>query len=138
MTIQEISNKSTTAFNAHDLGGFAELIADDAVLRAPGGISRVGKQSCVTFFSGWLSGFPDARITVRELCVCDDVAVERGTLAGIHDGVLRSPAGDIQPTGSQVTIGYVQAIRFRDGKQAAFHLIYDRLELLEQHGLGLE
>jgi len=135
MTIRETFDKSTTAFNAHDIDGFADLMADDAVFSAPGGMSGAGKRACAEFFSGWLSAFPDAHVAVRDVYVCDDVAVERGTFAGTHEGVLHTPAGDIQPTGSRVMIDYLQAIRVRDGKQVAFDLIYDRLQLLEQLGL---
>jgi hypothetical protein len=136
MMIRETFGKSTMAFNAHDIDGFADLIVDDAVVHAPGGMSGAGKQACIEFFGGWLSAFPDAHVSVRDVYVCDDVAVEVGTFTGTHNGVLHSPAGDIQPTGSRVAIDYMQAIRFRDGKQAAFDLMYDRLQLLEQLGLG--
>jgi ketosteroid isomerase-like protein len=111
-------------------------MADDAAFTAPGGMRGSGKQACAEFISGWLSAFPDAHVAVRNVYVCDDVAVEEGTFTGTHDGVLHSPAGDIQPTGSRVAIDYMQAIRVRDGKQAAFDLIYDRLQLLEQLGLS--
>ena len=136
MTIREIFDKSTTAFNAHDMAGFADLIADDAVVRAPGGLSGTGKQACLQFFEGWLTAFPDARVAVRDLYICGDVAVEDGTFTGTHTGILQSPAGDVPPTGSKVSVDYLQTIRHRDGKQAAFDLIYDRLQLLEQLGLS--
>lgn len=136
MTIQETFDKSTAAFNAHDIDRFTELIGDDAVFHAPGGMSGAGQRACAEFYGAWLSAFPDAHVAVRDLYVCGDVGVEEGTFTGTHEGVLQTPAGDIQPTGSRVTIDYMQAIRFRDGKQAAFDLIYDRLQLLEQLGLS--
>jgi ketosteroid isomerase-like protein len=135
-TIRETFDKSTTAFNAHDIDGLADLLADDAVFRAPGGISGEGKQACTQFFADWLSAFPDARVAVRDLYICGDVAIEEGTFAGIHQGTLHTPAGDIPATGSRVAVDYVQAIRFRDGQQVALDLMYDRLQLLEQLGLS--
>lgn len=137
MTIRETFDKSTTAFNAHDMIGVAELIADDAVLHAPGGMSSTGKEACAQFFEGWLTAFPDAQVAVRDLYICGDVAIEEGTFSGTHTGILQNPAGDVPPTGSKVNVDYVQTIRFRDGKQAAFRLMYDRLELLEQLGLSV-
>ena len=135
MTIRETFDKSTAAFNAHDMDGFADLIADDAVYRASGGMSGVGKHECAEFFGAWLSAFPDARVAVRDLYVCGDAAVEEGTFVGTHQGVLHTPAGDIQPTGRRIAIEYMQAIQVRGDKQTAFDLIYDRLQLLEQLGL---
>jgi ketosteroid isomerase-like protein len=72
---------------------------------------------------------------VHRLHVVGDVAVEEGTFTGTHDGVLRSPTGEIPPTGRPVRIEYVQVLRFRDGKHASFDLLFDRLSMLEQLGL---
>jgi ketosteroid isomerase-like protein len=135
MTVRETFDKSTAAFNEHDMNSFVDLIADDAELRAPGGMSSSGKQACADFFTAWLDAFPDARVAVRDLYICGDVAVEEGTFTGTHQGNLHTPDGDIQPTGRQVTLDYIMTIRHRDDKQAAFHLSYDRLQLLEQLGL---
>jgi ketosteroid isomerase-like protein len=65
----------------------------------------------------------------------DDVAVEEGTFTGTHDGTLRTPAGDIPPTGRSVAVDYVQVLRFRDGKHVSFNLMFDRLAMLEQLGV---
>jgi len=74
-------------------------------------------------------------VQVHALHVTGDVAVEEGTFTGTHDGVLRSPAGDIPPTGRPVTVGYIQVLRFRDGKHVSFNLMFDRLLMLEQLGI---
>jgi ketosteroid isomerase-like protein len=135
MTTRETFDKSTTAFNAHDINGFADLLAEDAEFRAPGGMAGAGKQACTEFFAGWLSAFPDARVAIRDVYICDEVAIEEGTFTGTHEGTLYTSAGDVPPTGNRVAVDYVQTIRFRDGKQVAFDLMYDRLQLLEQLGL---
>jgi ketosteroid isomerase-like protein len=64
-----------------------------------------------------------------------DVAVEEGVFTGTHDGVLRTPAGDVAPTGRRVAVAYLQVLRFRDGKHVSFNLMFDRLLMLEQLGL---
>ena len=53
--------KGTAAFNAHDLDGFAEILADDVVFKASGGIQGEGKAACAAFFGSWFTAFPDAR-----------------------------------------------------------------------------
>ena len=135
MTVREAFEKETEAFNAHDMGGFSALLADDAVFRAPGGLSGAGKQACAEFFGGWLSAFPDAHVVIHALHISGDVAVEEGTFTGTHQGVLRTPAGDIPPTGRNVTLDYIQVLHFRDGMSVSFNLMFDRLEMLEQLGL---
>ena len=112
------------------------MLADDVVFEAPGGARGEGKAACVAFFGGWFGAFPDAHVEVHRLHVVDDVAVEEGTFTGTHDGILKGPAGDVPPTHRRVTIGYIQVLRFRDGKHVSFHLMFDRLAMLEQLGIA--
>ncbi len=135
MTIREAFESGTRTFNAHDLDGFAAVIADDVAFQAPGGMSGVGKSACVEFFGSWFGAFPDAHVEVHALHISDDVAVEEGTFTGTHRGVLHTPTGDVPPTGRGVTVDYLQVLRFRDGKHVSFNLLFDRLQMLEQLGL---
>ena len=134
MTAREAFQKGTDTFNAHDIDGFTSVLADDVTYSAPG-ISGQGKAACAEFFAGWFGAFPDAHVEVHALHDTGDAAVEEGTFTGTHNGVLRSPAGDIPPTGRPVTVDYTQVLRFRDGRHASFSLMYDRLQMLEQLGL---
>ncbi len=134
-TTREAFEQGTLTFNAHDLEGFAEMLADDVVFVAPGGAEGMGKAACVEFYGGWLSAFPDGRVDVRAVHIIGDVAVEEGTFAGTHDGVLHGPAGDVAPTGRRVGVDSIQVLRFRDGKHVSFNLMFDRLSLFEQLGL---
>ena len=132
ITPREAFEKGTGTFNAHDLDGFTEVLADDVVFQAPGGISGEGKAACAGFFGSWFSAFPDAHVDVHNVHFVDDIAVEEGTFTGTHEAVLTTPAGDIPPTGRSVAIDYIQVLRFRDGKHVSFNLIFDRLQMLEQ------
>ena len=91
MTAREAFERGTDTFNAHDIDGFAEVLADDVVFEAPGGMRGEGKAACVEFYGGWFAAFPDAHVDVHGLHIIDDVAVEEGTFTGTHDGVLHSP-----------------------------------------------
>ena len=136
MTAREAFERGTNTFNAHDIDGFAEVLADDVVFKAPGGIQGVGKVACAAFFGGWFAAFSDARVEVKAVHFVDDVAVEEGTFTGTHHGVLRTPTQDVPPTGRAVSIDYIHVLRFRDGKHASFNLLFDRLVMLEQLGLA--
>ena len=46
MTAREAFEKGTATFNAHDLHGFAEVLADNVVFKAPGGMQGEGKAAC--------------------------------------------------------------------------------------------
>ncbi len=135
MTTREAFERGTETFNAHDTEGFAQVLADDVVFEAPGGIRGEGKAACVGFYGSWFDAFPDAHVEVHGLHLLDDIAVEEGTFTGTQKGVLRSATGDIPPTGRSVRLDYIQVLRFRDGKHVSFNLMFDRLEMLEQLGL---
>ena len=135
MTAREAFEKGTATFNAHDLDGFAEVLADDVVFKAPGGMHGEGKAACAAFFGSWFDAFPNARVEVEAVHIFDDVAIEEGTFTGTQNGVLRGPSGDIPPTGRSVEVDYIQVLRFRGGKHVSFNLMLDRLTMLEQLGL---
>ena len=135
VTARDAFERGTETFNAHDIDGFAEVLADDVVFTAPGGMRGEGKRACLEFYGSWHSAFPDAHVEVHDVHFIDAVAVEEGTFSGTHDGTLHSPTGDIPPTGRAVSVDYIQVLRFRDGLHVSFNLIFDRLLMLEQLGL---
>ena len=117
----------TSSFNAHDLDGLADVLADDVVCCAPGGVREKGKAACVALYRRWLADFPDARVEVRARHMIDDVVIEEGTFRGRHDGVAH--------TGRSVSLDFVRVVRVRDGKHVSLQLMFDRLLMLEQLGL---
>jgi len=135
MTMRQAFERGTDTFNAHDMDGFAEVLADDVVFTAPGGMRGEGIPACVEFFGAWFQAFPDAHVEVHNAYFIDDIAVEEGTFSGTHDGVLHTPTGDFSPTGRAVNVDYVHVLRYRDGRHVSFRLIFDRLLMLEQLGL---
>ena len=131
-TTQEINGSAVEAaaqsFNAHDLDGLADVLADDVVCRVPGGVQETGKAACVEFHRRWLADFPDAHVEVRARHVIDDVVVEEGTFRGTPRrrrahrpvGLCRLRAGGPDP-----------------GRQARLaQPTFDRLLMLEQLGLA--
>lgn len=118
MTTREAFEKGTETFNAHDVDGLADVLADDVVFEAPGGMRGEGKAARVEFYSSWFTAFPDAHAEVHGLHIIDDVAVEQGTFTGTHDGVLRSPMGDVPPTGRSIRVDYIQVLASATAKLA--------------------
>jgi steroid delta-isomerase-like uncharacterized protein len=135
MTTREAFEKGTDTFNAHDIDAFAEVLADDVVFVAPGGMRGEGKAACAEFYGSWFGAFPDAHVEVHDVHILGDVAVEEGTFTGTQNGVLHGATGDIPPTGRSVSLEYINLLRFRDGKHVSFNLMFDRLLMLEQLGL---
>ena len=135
MSTVEAFTRGTDTFNAHDIDGFAAVLADDVVFSAPGGMRGEGKTACVEFYGSWFSAFSDAHLELHDVRFVGETAVEEGTFVGTHDGVLRLPTGDVPATGRAVSVDYIHVLRFRDGKHLSFDLMFDRLSMLEQLGL---
>jgi hypothetical protein len=123
----DVLERAVETFNARDLDGLADVLADDVICRAPGGAVQKGKAACLEFHRRWLAAFSDGRVEVRARHMIGHVVVEEGTFRGTHDGVA--------PTGRPVCLDYVRVIKIRDGKQVSLDLTFDRLVMLEQLGL---
>lgn len=134
-SIRELVDRGNEAFNAHDRAAGEALTAEDVVLEAPGDMTIRGRSACADFLASWWEGFPDARITIQKTYVDGDVLVEEGTFTGTQNGVFKTPAGDVPPTGRAVVGKYITVFEMRDGKVARQRLLFDRLQLLEQLGL---
>ena len=137
MTAREAFEKGTETFNAHDIDGFAEVLADDVVFEAPGGMRGKGKAACVAFFGGWFGAFPDAHVEVARRA-----HHRRRRRRGGHlhrDAQRRPPRPRWRHPADRVApsrLDYIQVLRFRDGKHVSFNLMFDRLSMLEQLGLA--
>ncbi|HZS15793.1 MAG TPA: ester cyclase [Candidatus Dormibacteraeota bacterium] len=134
-TIQQLAERATDAFNAHDRAACEALCSDDTVLSAPGDMTATGRKEVCDFLQSWWDAFPDAHTTVRACHYAGDTYVEEGTFSGTQDGVFRTPMGDIPPTHRPVTGEYVSVNRCSGDHIVSEYLIFDRLQLLEQLGL---
>ena len=106
ITAREAFESGTDTFNAHDIDGFAEVLADDVVVSAPGGDAWRGQGGLRRVLRQLVQRVPRrACRSPRRVTSSDNVAVEDGTFSGTHDGVLHSPTGDIPPTGRPVERG---------------------------------
>jgi ketosteroid isomerase-like protein len=134
-SIQELFERSDHAFNRHDRAAIEALCSPDCVLTAPGGMTFNGVQQVGDFLQSWWEAFPDAHTTVRAVHYAGDTFIEEGIFGGTQDGVFRTPMGDIPPTHRPVTGEYISVTTCRDDKVVSQHLLFDRLQLLEQLGL---
>ena len=135
-TVREVFEKGTRAFNAHDVEGFAETMAEDVTTRAPGNVDLGGKAAVKAFYRSWIDAFPDAHVEIKAAYVLDDAVIEDGVFTGTHRATLRTASGDLPATGRSVSVEYIQVLRFRGDRIASFHLVFDRAEMLEQLGLA--
>ena len=117
--------------NEKNLDVFDELNAPDFVnLSAPPGMPT-DREGGKMFLGGFLTAFPDSRVTIDDMIAEGDRVATKKTFTGTHTGAL----GEIAPTGNRVTIQYVDILRLRDGQITEHWLGMDQLIFMQQLGV---
>jgi predicted ester cyclase len=81
------------------------------------------------------NAFPDIKVVATYQVIAADTVVKESTYSGTHTGILRTPRGDLAPTGKRVQGSQVAVQRVRDGQVWSEHLYFDQMELLTALGL---
>jgi steroid delta-isomerase-like uncharacterized protein len=130
---KSVIERHIQAFGAKDAE--AEPWAADGEIVGPGGQFR-GRDQVLAFLGAYWEAFPDARLDVtRSLSEGQFVAAE-GMIIGTHTGVLRTPNGDVPPTGRSVKIRWGAVYEVRGEEIASEHLYFDQNEFMTQLGLA--
>jgi predicted ester cyclase len=130
--VTDVILKHIDAINDRDSD--ADPWAADAELVAPGGQAS-GRADVIGFLAVFQDAIPDLRLEVKKLLVDASAAAAEGTLRGTHDGVLRTPNGDVPPTGRAVDLRW-SAVYATDGDTLkSEHLFFDQMDFLGQLGL---
>jgi predicted ester cyclase len=132
---REVATQFVDAFNAHDEERIRTLNAENGVLEAPGDVRVEGRDAVTAYAMAWLNAFSDSRIVLHGELVDDDWVAQRFTFEGTHDGVMASPAGEIQPTHRRLTGRGIQLIRVENDAVAETQLYFDQVQLMTQLGL---
>jgi len=128
------ADKHIAAFNAHDTTALTANEAPDIEFEAPG-VRLRGREQVAEFFATYWRAFPDAQVTLRTRAIDGLTVVSENVLAGTHAGPLRTPQGDIPPTGRRVESHGVAIQRIQSGLVVSEHLYFDQLEMLAQLGV---
>jgi predicted ester cyclase len=129
----DVARQADDAFNSHDAEARMAFNTEDTELLAPGGVRLRGREQAGLLAAFW-EALPDATITWETQVESGSMVGAEGYLAGTHTGTLRTPQGDIPPSGSSVRLPYVSLKRIEGGKIAAEHLYWDQLEFMQQLG----
>jgi ketosteroid isomerase-like protein len=123
-----------------DLDGFAEVLADEVVFKAPGKrqAGRTARERRRAPHSSAVGSLPSrTRMSKSTPFTSSTTLPLRRARSPGRNAVFSRVQGDIPPTGRSVEVDYVQVLRFHDGKHVSFNLLFDRLSMLEQLGLAL-
>jgi steroid delta-isomerase-like uncharacterized protein len=132
---KEAADSHVAAFNAHDAEGHAANETPDIEWVQPGGIVLRGPDQVIASQRLFWEAFPDAKVNLVNQIVADPFVVTEGTFTGTQTGTLRTPNGDIPPTGKAIKLRYVSVQRVEKGLIASEHLYFDQAEMMAQLGL---
>jgi predicted ester cyclase len=130
--VRDVILKHVAAVNDRD--NDADPWAADAELVAPGGQAS-GRADVIGFLAVFQEAFPDLRLEVQKLLVDASAAAAEGTLRGTHDGVLRTPNGDVPPTGRAVELRWAAVYAIDGDTLKSEHRFFDQMDFLGQLGL---
>ena len=122
------------AVNAADLEAVRALLTPDADFAAPGPVTG-GPDMVVGWMGPFLDAFPGIDHHIDRLVESgDDVATEI-TVRGTHQKPMRSPQGEIPPTGKSIELKALNMMRMREGRIASLHIYFDQMDFMGQLGL---
>jgi quinol monooxygenase YgiN/predicted ester cyclase len=104
-------------------------------MQGPGGMRLTGREAADTTWATWQEAFPDNRLQTIAIHADDRGGVHEALATGTHTGTLRTPAGDIPPTGQTAQLRISEVYEFEEGKVTSFHLYFDQDELRSQLGI---
>jgi predicted ester cyclase len=130
----DVMRKKFAALNAQDADRMGRCFSPQAEKEVPGGRLQ-GRDQIVGFVAAFWEAFPNLELSVTSAVEEGSVVAIRGTMAGTHSGTLRTPGGDIPPTGRDVDLTFSDDYEVVDGLIVSSHLQLDRLALLEQLGM---
>ena len=119
----EVIERHFAAFAAKDAD--AEPYSANAEVMAPGAQVRGRDQA-----------FPDARLEAVQAIASGRHVAREGKIVGTHTGVLRTPDGEVPPTGRAVELRWMAMYEVA-GEEILFeHLYFDSADFLMQLGLS--
>jgi len=132
---RDVMDAITAAVAAGDASAIAACYAQDAVADTPDAGRLQGRDAVTAYLMTFADAFSDLSFELSEKLEIGDVAIDEGHVLGRHTSALRTPDGDIPPTGKQIRIRSCDIATVRDGVVVAHRFYYDQLDFLTQLGL---
>jgi predicted ester cyclase len=129
---RHVVERHVEAFNARDAA--AEPWSQDAEFVAPNA-SMHGREDVLGFLGVFWEAFPDGRLETSRVLAEGSAAAAEGRFIGTHTGVMRTPQGEVPPTGRRVDFRWMSSYEVRGDELSSEHLYFDQTELLGQLGL---
>jgi steroid delta-isomerase-like uncharacterized protein len=133
--IERILDSNIEALNRHDLQAVLANQHPDARLVVDGQVVSDGHEQLARLTQALWDAFPDGTYRHHRRIIAGDAAATEMTFTGTHTGAFATPAGDLPPTGRQVTLHSASVMSFRDGLIIEEHSYANQVAFLSQLGL---
>lgn len=121
------------AFNRKDFETLKNLgTSSSEWLEVPFDQTLKGDTAVADAWKSWAEIFPDGMTEIRNLISSGDSVVVEGVGRGTHQGVFRSPAGDLQPSGRKVNVNFCEVYKLNNGKIIRAASYFDFYTMLRQ------
>jgi steroid delta-isomerase-like uncharacterized protein len=129
--MKRVGRRMIEIMNARKLDALDEIYAKDAEWSGPGGRELRGVEQIREMVSGYLTAFPDVRMTLERQVAEGDLLTTQWRAQGTHKG----PLGEIPASGKKVDIRGLLISRFARGKVVDEVELFDELRMLKQIGV---
>jgi steroid delta-isomerase-like uncharacterized protein len=130
-TIRRLWIEHSKAEDARDLPGLIDTLAQDCVYEIiPTGQRWEGHDGARTFYTTFLSAFPDVKFNLADIVIGPQGVIEVTIMTGTH----RGPWAGIRPTDKSVRLPIIIHFPWNPeaGKFAGEKIYFDRAALVEQ------
>lgn len=121
------------AFNRGDLDAARECVTEDLENTDPTGTIR-GWDAFRVFIQTFKDASPDATLTANRWIEEGDSVASEGAFRGTFTAPLRSPGGDLPPTGQPFELPFAEFNRIEGGRIKIHRVYYDQLGFLTALG----
>jgi ketosteroid isomerase-like protein len=125
----------TAAVTSGDGDALAACYTEDAVADTPDAGRMEGREAIAQYLMSFAEAFSDMGFETSEMLEIGNIAIDEGFLIGRHTGTLRTPEGDVPPTGRQARIRECDIVAVSGGVAVSHRFYYDQLDFLTQLGL---
>lgn len=98
------------------------------------GAQLQGREQILDFLRGYWEAFPDGRLEIARSIEAEPLVAAEGKFIGTHDGTLRTPEGEVSPTGRRVR--WMAMYEVSEDEIVSEHLYFDPADFMTQLGLA--
>jgi steroid delta-isomerase-like uncharacterized protein len=134
--LERIDDRGMAAWDDHDPDAFADLFADDFVMRdslSPQPLTT--RADVITYLKSWFTAFPDMHSYTTNRIVSDDAIAAEIEFDATNSGPLVIGGIEIPATGKSVHGTGTYFAKVRDGKVVQFNAHPDAAGMMAQLGL---